>query len=185
MLGQKGCVLWFSGLSGAGKSTIADALEERLLKRRVLATVLDGDCVRTGLCNDLGFSVEDRTENLRRLGEMSALMADAGVVVITAFISPLRDSRIAAKAMVGDYRFREVYISTPLTICEGRDVKGLYKRARAGTIPNFTGIDSPFEPPLHPDIELNTAELSLEDSVSILEAHIEAQGFIQSTDYGI
>jgi adenylylsulfate kinase len=173
LLGQKGVVLWFTGLSGAGKSTIADALLARLLRRRILATVLDGDCIRTGLCKDLGFSIPDRTENLRRLAEVAALMADAGVVVITAFISPLRESRRLARNIIGSQRFQEIYISTPLDVCEARDVKGLYRKARKGEISNFTGIDSPFEAPEAPDLSLNTSRLTLECSLEALESLLE------------
>lgn len=185
LLGQKGMVLWFSGLSGAGKSTIAEALLASLLRRRVLASVLDGDCVREGLCKDLGFSIEDRRENLRRLAEISALMVDAGAVVITAFISPLRASRELAREIIGPERFIEIHIATSIALCEERDVKGLYKRARAGDIPNFTGISSPFEEPEDPDLVIDTGSTPVDVSVRKLETLLEHRGAIQSTDYGL
>jgi len=147
LLGQRGCVVWLTGLSGSGKSTIARALEAALTADGRLAYVLDGDNVRHGLNSDLGFSPDDRDENIRRLGEVAALLADAGVVTITAFISPYRAGRDRARAAVGDDRFVEVFVDAPLDACRQRDPKGLYKKAQSGDIQQFTGIDAPYEPP--------------------------------------
>ena len=169
VLGQRGCVLWFTGLSGSGKSTVARAVEEALLQREHAAYVLDGDNVRHGLNSDLAFSPEDRKENIRRLGEVAALFADSGLITITAFISPYQADRDQARAIVEERTsgtFMEVYVNTPLDICESRDPKKLYAKARAGEIPDFTGISAPFEAPTEPEIELLTGEKSVEDCVS-------------------
>lgn len=163
--GHKGAVVWFTGLSGSGKSTLAHAVEERLHQAGVRTFVLDGDNVRHGLCADLGFSDEARTENIRRVGETTKLFVDAGVVVLTAFISPFEGDRERARKLIGADDFIEVYCHCPLEICEQRDVKGLYKRARAGEIADFTGISSPYEPPYAPDLTVETALLNLEQSV--------------------
>ena len=159
LLGQKGCVLWLTGLSGSGKSTIANVLEEKLVRRGRLAYILDGDNLRHGLNKDLGFSADDRTENIRRVGEVAALFAHAGVITITAFISPYRDGRAAARQMVGDAGFLEIFLDTPLTECEKRDPKGLYRKARKGEISDFTGIDAPYESPEKPEISLQTHQM--------------------------
>ena len=162
--GHKGAAFWFTGLSGAGKSTLAHAVEERLHEIGVRTYVLDGDNVRHGLCGDLGFSDIARRENIRRIAEVSKLFVDAGIVVITAFISPFRDDRAVARNLLGD-DFHEIYCKCSLEICESRDVKGLYKRARAGEIRDFTGISSPYEEPLEPELTVDTGELNLDESV--------------------
>lgn len=158
-------VLWFTGLSGSGKSTLAHSVEEKLHQLGCATFVLDGDNVRHGLCSDLGFSREDRAENIRRIGEMVKLFLDAGVLVLTAFISPFRADREYIKQLVGSENFFEVYCRCPLEICEQRDVKGFYQKARQGFIKEFTGISSPYEEPEAPDLLLDTANTSLEDSV--------------------
>ncbi|MCP5352690.1 MAG: adenylyl-sulfate kinase [Chromatiales bacterium] len=163
--GHKGIVVWFTGLSGSGKSTIAHALEARLHDQARHTIVLDGDNVRHGLCSDLGFSEQDRRENIRRLGEVSKLFVSAGIITITAFISPFRQDRQSVRNLIGDTDFIEVYCRCSLDVCEQRDVKGLYKRARAGEIPNYTGISSPYEEPLDPEIIVDTDQDSLEDEV--------------------
>ncbi|ECT3550670.1 adenylyl-sulfate kinase [Salmonella enterica subsp. enterica serovar Agona] len=157
--GHRGVVLWFTGLSGSGKSTVAGALEEALHQRGVSTYLLDGDNVRHGLCRDLGFSDADRQENIRRVGEVASLMADAGLIVLTAFISPPRAERQLVKERVGHDRFIEIYVNTPLAICEQRDPKGLYKKARAGELRNFTGIDAIYEAPDSPQVHLNGEQL--------------------------
>lgn len=156
---HRATVLWFTGLSGSGKSTVAGALEEALHRLGVSTYLLDGDNVRHGLCSDLGFSDADRKENIRRVGEVATLMVDAGLVVLTAFISPHRAERQMVRERVGAERFIEVYVDTPLAICEARDPKGLYKKARAGELRNFTGIDSVYEYPLKPEIHLDGEQL--------------------------
>ncbi len=171
--GHDAKVIWFVGLSGSGKSTLADALETYLHNHSYTTYILDGDNIRSGLNNDLDFSAESRKENIRRISEVSKLFVDAGVIVLTAFISPFEEDRKAARNLVGSENFIEVFVNCPLEVCEQRDVKGLYKKARAGEIPNFTGIDSPFEAPSNPDIEVNTAKESLEDCLSQLIEKIE------------
>ena len=173
---QKGCVMWFSGLSGSGKSTIARALESALIDAGRLPFVLDGDNLRLGLNRDLGFSENDRAENLRRVAEVARLMADASLIVITAFISPLRASRKAAREIIGPDRFFEVHVSTSLATCEARDVKGLYQKARQGLIGDFTGISSPFEPPEAPAIEIPTETTGVSEAVRRLTAMLERRG---------
>lgn len=168
MLNQKSKVLWFTGLSGSGKSTIAIALEKELYARGYHCYLLDGDNVRSGLCNNLGFSQEDRSENIRRISEMSKLFIDAGVICINAFVSPTIEIRNMAKSIIGQDDFIEVFINTPLEVCEARDVKGLYKKARAGEIKNFTGIDAPYEAPINPQIEIKTVELSIKESCDLI-----------------
>lgn len=170
LVGQKGCVVWLTGLSGSGKSTIAKELELKLVKGKSMAYVLDGDNIRHGLCSDLGFSDLDRSENIRRIGAASALFADAGVIAITAFISPFEKGRELAKESVGDDRFFEIFLNVPLAVCEERDPKGLYKKARNGEIENFTGIDSPYENPTHPQLAVDTSTLSVEESVDAILA---------------
>lgn len=168
-LGQKAVTIWLTGLSGAGKSTLANEVEKRLFAMGKYTMLLDGDNVRMGLNQNLGFSEKDRVENIRRIAEVSKLMNDAGLIVLTSFISPFRQDRRNAKNIIGE-RFVEVYISTPLEECEKRDVKGLYKKARNGEISNFTGITSPYEVPEHPDITVDTSKYSLEECVdSILK----------------
>ena len=163
--GHSAKVMWFSGLSGAGKSTIADALEVALHERGYRTYVLDGDNIRRGLNKDLGFGDEDRVENIRRVAEVAKLMMDAGLVVITAFISPFRHDRQLARELIGPENFVEIYVSTPLEVCEARDPKGLYKKARAGELLNLSGIGSPYEPPLNPDLEIDTACVEVNEAV--------------------
>lgn len=162
--GHHSFILWFTGLSGAGKSTLAHRVEEILFEELDCNTfVLDGDNVRHGLCTDLGFSLDDRHENIRRIGEMSKLFMQAGVITLTAFISPFRHDRDIVRSMVGDDEFVEIYCDTPLSICEQRDVKGLYQKAREGIVREFTGISSPYEKPLNPEIVVQTGEKSLDE----------------------
>ena len=163
--GHRGAILWFTGLSGAGKSTLAHAVEEALHQRGCRTFVLDGDNVRHGLCGDLGFSQEARVENIRRVGEMAKLFMEAGVIVLTAFISPYREDRERARGMVGHGDFFEIYCDSPIKICEQRDVKGLYKKARAGQIAEFTGISSTYEVPENPEIVVKTGVAELDTCV--------------------
>ena len=159
-MGQKGCVLWFTGLSGSGKSTVAYTLEHELFKRGNKVVTLDGDNIRHGLNSNLGFTAEDREENIRRIGEVSKLFADAGMITLVSFISPYKRDRLKVRERVGD-KFLEVYMKIPLSVCEERDPKGLYKKARQGELPNFTGIDSDYEPPMQADLRLNTDDRSV------------------------
>ncbi|WP_299991478.1 adenylyl-sulfate kinase [uncultured Bacteroides sp.] len=168
LLGQHGVMIWFTGLSGSGKSTIAIALERELHKRGLLCRILDGDNIRTGINNNLGFTEADRVENIRRIAEVSKLFLDTGIITIAAFISPNNDIREMAADIIGQDDFLEIYVSTPLGECERRDVKGLYAKARRGEIKNFTGISAPFEAPLHPALTLDTSVFSLEESVGKL-----------------
>ena len=161
--GHKSILIWFTGLSGSGKSTLAHSVEEELYRRKCRTFVFDGDNVRHGLCSDLGFSRENRAENLRRIGEMSKLFLDAGVISLAAFISPFKADRVRIKNIVGSEHFLEIFCSCPIEVCETRDIKGLYKRARAGEIKEFTGISSPYEEPEDPDLALRTSEKSLEE----------------------
>lgn len=165
---HRGAVLWLTGLSGAGKSTVAQALARRLFEMDCRTYVLDGDQLRTGLCADLGFSDAARSENIRRAGELAALFADAGMIVICAFISPFADDRARAKALVPDGAFLEIFCQCPLAVCEERDVKGLYRRARDGQLTQFTGISSPYEAPAAPDLVLDTASGSVDDALAAL-----------------
>lgn len=166
--GHRAGTIWFTGLSGAGKSTLAFALEKYLVSSGALCFALDGDKVRHGLSRDLGFSIADRSENIRRAAEVAKLMNDAGLIVIAAFISPLREDREQARQIIGDAHFAEVHIATPLEVCESRDPKGLYRKARKGEIPQFTGIDSPYEPPETPDLKLDTSVTPVSLSLSQL-----------------
>jgi adenylylsulfate kinase len=165
LLKQRSRVIWMTGLSGAGKTTLARHIEIELSKRGFLTQVLDGDNIRTGINNNLGFSEEDRFENIRRISEVSKLFLNCGIICINGFISPSIAIRQMAKEIIGSENFIEVFVNAPLNVCEQRDVKGLYKKARAGEIKQFTGIDAPFEPPPHPDIEIRTDRLSIEASV--------------------
>ena len=162
---QEPRLIWLTGLSGAGKTTLALRLEQYFFSKGFKVFILDGDNVRNGLCNDLGFSEESRKENLRRVAEVATLMLDAGLIVICAFISPNAEDRMAIKNIVGEQRFIEVYVSCPVEICEERDVKGLYAKARTGIIPNFTGVSAPYDAPVSPDIELRTADETVDESV--------------------
>lgn len=172
LLGQRGTMVWLTGLSGSGKSTIAIALERRLQERGLLCRILDGDNIRSGINSNLGFSADDRRENIRRIAEVAKLFVDTGIITIAAFISPTVEMRNLARDIIGEADFREVYVSTPLSVCENRDVKGLYAKARRGEIKNFTGIDAPFEPPTSPALCLDTSVLTLEESVEKLMALI-------------
>lgn len=165
-------VIWFTGLSGSGKSTIANALEKNLFNKGIRTYTLDGDNIRGGLNKGLGFSEEDRHENIRRIAEVGKLFIDAGVVALTAFISPLKKDRDLAREIIGEGNFLEVYINTPLDICEKRDVKGLYKKARAGEIKNFTGLDSPYEAPVEAELEIVTVNKSIEESVEEIYSYL-------------
>ena len=168
LLGQRGLMVWFTGLSGSGKSTIAIALERELHKRGLLCRILDGDNIRSGISNNLGFSPEDRGENIRRIAEVGKLFVETGVITLAAFISPNNDLRKMAADIIGKDSFMEVYVSTPIEECERRDVKGLYARARKGEIKDFTGVSAPFEAPENPDLTLDTSKLSVEESVKLL-----------------
>ncbi len=170
--------LWFTGLSGSGKSTLAHAVEERLHLMGCRTYVFDGDNVRHGLCGDLGFSLDDRQENMRRIAEMVRLFLDSGVISLTAFISPLKADREQVKNIIGSENLIEVFCNCPLEICEQRDVKGLYKKARAGEIKNYTGISSPYETPENPDIELDTGTRPLRDCVNDIISELRERGII-------
>lgn len=175
---QKPCLIWFTGLSGSGKSTIAGALEEELFKLNKHTYLLDGDNVRHGLNKDLGFSDQDRIENIRRIGEMAKLFVDAGIITLSAFISPFHSERQLVRSLVQEFEFIEVYISTPLNECEKRDPKGLYQKARKGEIQNFTGISSEYEPPLKPEIIIDTSKNMLADSVDIIISYLKEHNYI-------
>ena len=168
LLGQRGVMLWLTGLSGSGKSTIAIALERELHQRGLLCRILDGDNIRSGINNNLGFSAEGRVENILRIAEIGKLFVNTGIITIAAFISPSNELRQMATRIIGEGDFLEIYVSTPLEECEKRDVKGLYAKARRGEIRNFTGISAPFEAPEHPVLSLDTSKLSLEESVNAL-----------------
>jgi adenylylsulfate kinase len=176
---HKSIILWFTGLSGSGKSTLAHALEEQLHLGGSSTYVFDGDNVRHGLCNDLGFSSKDRKENIRRIGEMAKLFVDAGVIALTAFISPFKEDRENVRNLFGDDDFIEVYCHCSIDECERRDVKGLYKRARAGEISDFTGISSPYEVPENPEIRINTEVTSLNECVEKLIESLVQRGILQ------
>jgi adenylylsulfate kinase len=178
LLRQRGVTLWLTGLSGSGKSTVAVALEQALVQGGHLAYVLDGDNVRHGLNKNLGFAPGDRTENIRRVAEVAKLFTDCGVVVLTSFISPYRADRDAARAIFGPGDFVEVHVSTSLETCEARDPKGLYQKARAGEIPEFTGISAPYEPPERPELVLDTGALTVEESVGALLRFLEEKGYL-------
>ena len=168
LLGQRGIMIWFTGLSGSGKSTVAMGVERELHAQGILCRILDGDNVRAGINNNLGFSAEDRIENIRRIAEIGKLFVQTGVVTLACFVSPTTDIRQMAREIVGEEDFLEVYISTPIEECERRDVKGLYARARKGEVKNFTGISAPFEAPVSPDIAIDTSKIPLEESVRTL-----------------
>src|SRR5262245_59946287 len=178
MNGHKGCTVWLTGLSGSGKSTIAVDLEKRLWERGVRAYILDGDNIRHGLNKNLGFSPEDRTENIRRIGEVAKLFTDAGVVAVTAFISPYRADRDQVRALMKDGDFVEVHVDCPVEVCEQRDVKGLYKKARAGEIKEFTGISAPYEAPAKAELTINTAGQSVEASIAQILGYLEKQSIV-------
>ncbi|MFZ3053829.1 MAG: adenylyl-sulfate kinase [Sulfuricurvum sp.] len=180
---QKPCILWFTGLSGSGKSTIANALETRLNEIGKHTYLLDGDNVRHGLNKDLGFSDEDRVENIRRIGEVSRLFVDAGLIVISAFISPFRSDREIVRELVDEAEFIEVFIDTPIDVCEQRDPKGLYQKARKGEIAFFTGISSPYEAPQEPEIHLQTEEQGIQGCISMIIDYLEQKGYLYASTY--
>ncbi len=172
LLGQRGLMVWFTGLSGSGKSTVAMGVERELHARGILCRILDGDNVRAGINSNLGFCAGDRSENIRRIAEVGKLFVQTGIVTLACFVSPTNDLRRMAKAIIGGGDFMEVYVSTPIQECERRDVKGLYARARRGEVKNFTGISAPFEVPEHADISIDTSRLTLEESVRTLTEEI-------------
>jgi adenylylsulfate kinase len=174
--GHRSVSLWFTGLSGSGKSTLAHAVEERLHQLGCRTFVFDGDNVRHGLCGDLSFKQEDRSENIRRIGEMIKLFLGAGVIALSAFISPLRIDRQKVRELIGDGDFIEIYCECPLEVCEERDVKGLYKKARRGEIKNYTGISAPYEEPLNPGLKVNTSKQSLDDCVDLILTTLAEKG---------
>ena len=165
LLGQRGVMVWFTGLSGSGKSTVAIAVERELHRRGLLCRILDGDNIRSGINNNLGFSEADRVENIRRIAEVGKLFVDTGIITLAAFISPTNSLREMAERIIGPEDFKEVYVSTPLAVCEQRDVKGLYAKARRGEIKDFTGVSAPFEAPVRPALAIDTSVLPLEESV--------------------
>lgn len=178
--GHRGAVLWFTGLSGCGKSSVANAVDQLLHDRKVHTYVLDGDNIRMGLNKNLGFSPEDRTENIRRIGEVGRLFADSGTIVTTAFISPYREDRNAVRALFKDGEFIEIYVKASLETCESRDPKGLYKKARAGEIKGFTGIDAPYEPPESGELELDSDNCGIEELAGQVIAYLETRGFLSA-----
>ena len=181
LLGQRGAVLWFTGLSGSGKSTLARALETTLIQSGSLSYVLDGDNVRHGLNAGLGFSEEDRAENLRRVAEVAQLFADAGLICLVSFISPTRHSRAVARSIVGETRFAEIHIAADLDTCETRDVKGLYAKARRGEIPDFTGISAPYEPPEKPSLVIDSSRHTIDECVAELQKFVIERFLIKPT----
>jgi adenylylsulfate kinase len=181
ILGQQGAVLWFTGLSGSGKSTLAYAVERRLVDMGRLSFTLDGDNLRLGLCSDLAFSPEDRSENIRRVGELASLLSETGMFVLTSFISPYQRDRDAVRAKIKN-SFIEVYLDVPVQVCEDRDPKGLYKQARAGKLKNFTGISAPYEAPTNPELRLDTAAQSLEQCVDEVVNYLQSKGLFDGAD---
>jgi adenylylsulfate kinase len=176
--GHRSAILWFTGLSGAGKSTLANAVNSALFEQGLACYVLDGDNIRHGLCNDLGFSDADREENIRRIGEVAKLFVDAGVVALTAFVSPFKADRDKVRALVPAGDFIEIHCAADLDVCEQRDTKGLYAKARAGEIPSFTGISSPYEAPEAPELRVDTGSQPLEESVAQVLGYLQSQGVI-------
>jgi len=176
---QRPCLLWFTGLSGSGKSTIAGAVESKLAERFQHTYLMDGDNVRHGLCGDLAFSEQDRNENIRRVGEVANLMVDSGLIVLTAFISPFKENRRIVRGMLKEGEFIEVFIDTPIDECEKRDPKGLYKKARAGEIKNFTGIDSPYEAPRGAEIVIKNIDISIEAAANQVMEFLEVRGYLK------
>ncbi len=178
LLRQRACTVWLTGLGGSGKSTIAKAVERLLYDGGHACLVLDGDNVRQGLCRDLGFSREDRAENIRRVAEVAALANDAGLVVVTAFLSPYAEDRSRARDVIGAQRFVEAFVDAPLAVCEARDPKGLYRKARAGLLPQFTGVTDPYEPPAAPDLRLDSAATTIEACAQAVLRHLHQRGFL-------
>ena len=181
LLGQRGVMLWFTGLSGSGKSTVAVALERELHRRGRLCRLLDGDNIRTGINAGLGFSAEDRRENIRRIAEVGKLFVDTGIITLAAFVSPTEELRTLARDIIGAADFKEIFVATPLEECERRDVKGLYARARRGEVKNFTGISAPFEAPQNPALVLDTTDTPVEESVGKVLALLEEAGILTAT----
>ncbi len=171
-LRQKARVLWFTGLSGSGKTTLAAALERALFERGYFTQLLDGDNIRSGINNNLGFSPDDRFENIRRIAEVGKLFRDCGIIAICAFISPARSMRQVVRSIIGEEDFYEIYLNTPVAVCEGRDVKGLYAKARAGLIKDFTGVNAPYDVPEHAQLSIDTSVLTVEECVAVLLEHI-------------
>lgn len=181
LLGQRGVMLWFTGLSGSGKSTVAVALERELHRRGRLCRLLDGDNIRTGINAGLGFSADDRRENIRRIAEVGKLFVDTGIITLAAFVSPTEELRTLARDIIGAADFKEIFVATPLEECERRDVKGLYARARRGEVKNFTGISAPFEAPQNPALVLDTTGTPVEESVGKVLALLEEAGILTAT----
>ena len=181
LLGQRGVMLWFTGLSGSGKSTVAVALERELHRRGRLCRLLDGDNIRTGINAGLGFSADDRRENIRRIAEVGKLFVDTGIITLAAFVSPTEELRTLARDIIGAADFKEIFVATPLEECERRDVKGLYARARRGEVKNFTGISAPFEAPQSPALVLDTTDTPVEESVGKVLALLEEAGILTAT----
>ncbi len=179
LLNQKGVTIWLTGLSGSGKSTIAVELEHALIENRHQAYILDGDNIRHGLNKNLGFSPEDRTENIRRIGEVAKLFTDTGIITITAFVSPYREDRDAVRKLLNDGEFIEVYVKCPLGVCEERDTKGLYKKARTGEVKDFTGISAPYEEPLNPELTIDSSRLTVEESTRAVLNYLEEKGYVK------
>lgn len=179
LMKQKGVTIWLTGLSGAGKSTIAVELEHALLENKHQAYILDGDNIRHGLNKNLGFSPEDRSENIRRIGEVAKLFTDANIITITAFISPYKQDRDNARKLQREGEFIEVYVQCPLDVCEQRDTKGLYKKARAGEVKEFTGISAPYEEPLNPEITIDTSKVSVEEATRVILSYLERNGYVR------
>ncbi|GJQ23064.1 MAG: adenylyl-sulfate kinase [Planctomycetia bacterium] len=179
LMKQKGVTIWLTGLSGSGKSTIAVEIEHALLENKHLAYILDGDNIRHGLNKNLGFSPEDRTENIRRIGEVAKLFTDANMIAITAFISPYRQDRDNVRKLLKDGEFIEIYVKCPLDVCEQRDTKGLYKKARAGEVKEFTGISAPYEEPLHPELTIDTSTMTVDESTRTVLNYLEARGYVK------
>ncbi|KFI04241.1 adenylyl-sulfate kinase [Bacillus spizizenii] len=176
--GHKSCALWFTGLSGSGKSVLANAVDEKLYRMGIQCYVLDGDNIRHGLNKDLGFRTEDRIENIRRIGEVAKLFVDSGQMILTAFISPFREDRDMVRALFPEGEFFEIYVKCPLHVCEQRDPKGLYKKARNGEIKHFTGIDSPYEAPLSPDFIIESDQISISDGADLIITELQSKGII-------
>ncbi|UYO33148.1 adenylyl-sulfate kinase [Bacillus halotolerans] len=176
--GHKSCALWFTGLSGSGKSVLANAVDKKLYRMGIRSYVLDGDNIRHGLNRDLGFRTEDRIENIRRIGEVAKLFVDSGQMILTAFISPFREDRDMVRALFPDGEFLEIYVKCPLQVCEQRDPKGLYKKARNGDIKHFTGIDSPYEAPLSPDLIIESDQTSIADGADLIIKELQHKGII-------
>ncbi len=179
LMKQRGVIIWLTGLSGSGKSTIAVELEHALVENKQQAYILDGDNIRHGLNKNLGFSPEDRSENIRRIGEVAKLFVGANIITITAFISPYREDRNSARALANEGEFIEVYVKCPLDVCEQRDTKGLYKKARAGEVKKFTGISAPYEEPSNPEITIDSSKLSIEESTRAILNYLEEKGFVK------